>query len=209
MNIHASTSSLHHTHPSRQQLRTQLRKKRNALTPRQQANAAHSLLTQIKQLPFISRCKHAALYLANDGEISPHQLHQYLLQLGITCYLPVITQSRLSFAQFKRFSVLRKNRFAIPEPLPRAKRIATEKLDVIFLPLVGFDKNGHRLGMGGGFYDRSLAFKKHTLRKKPILIGLTHSCQDVDVLAHESWDIPLDFIVSEKNIIQPRTTRPF
>ena len=71
----------------------------------------------------------------------------------------------------------------------------THELDVILMPLVGFDNDGNRLGMGGGYYDRTLAYTRHAI-KKPVLIGVAHDLQRVDRLPYASWDIPLNAIVT-------------
>jgi 5-formyltetrahydrofolate cyclo-ligase len=68
------------------------------------------------------------------------------------------------------------------------------------MPLVGFDKAGNRLGMGGGFYDRSFAFKQKRHSCQPKLIGLAHSIQQVDNLSVQGWDIPVDNIVTELGV---------
>ena len=77
--------------------------------------------------------------------------------------------------------------------------IPTNQLDIICTPLVAFDKQGHRLGMGGGYYDRTLAPWFH-YKSGPKPIGLAHSCQEVEQLPVESWDVPLPKIVTPKQI---------
>jgi 5-formyltetrahydrofolate cyclo-ligase len=95
---------------------------------------------------------------------------------------------------------LRRNRFGIPEPVIRtARQRRVWALDLLLIPLVGFDGNGGRLGMGGGFYDRSLAYR--AMRKKshkPTLLGLAHECQRVDRLPLESWDVALQATVTDQ-----------
>ncbi len=81
----------------------------------------------------------------------------------------------------------------------------TWTLDIILLPLVGFDRYGNRLGMGGGFYDRTLARLNHCDMKRPLLIGLAHHCQEVEQLQTQSWDIPLDIIATDKELIRINT----
>lgn len=100
---------------------------------------------------------------------------------------------------------MRRNRFGIPEPLGKA--VAPQRLDAVCVPLVGFDGRGRRLGMGGGFYDRTFAVnarKKRGNARGPRLIGLAHACQQVGRLPHEDWDVRLTGVVTERKWIRAR-----
>ncbi len=124
---------------------------------------------------------------------------------GQAIYLPVLSplKNSLYFAPFTPDSQLSRNRFGICEPdCSPAQWLRAQQLDVILLPLVAFDDAGNRLGMGGGFYDRTLAFLQHRQhRRKPALIGLAHEIQHSERLATESWDIPLDAIATEQRFL--------
>ena len=188
---------------TRPQLRRQLRNARRALTPAQQRQASRGLYRQLAQHPLFRRARHIALYLPNDGEIDPRPLLRAAQRRGKTTYLPVLSpwpQSKMVFQRIDAREPLRANRFGIAEPRRnRARQRKIWALDLILLPLVGFDRHGGRLGMGGGFYDRSLAYRK--MRKnwhKPTLLGLAHECQQVDRLAMASWDVPLQATVTDK-----------
>ena len=86
---------------------------------------------------------------------------------------------------------------------PRERRYGRE-LDLILAPLVGFDTHGNRLGMGGGYYDRTFAYLKHRLHwQKPRLIGLAYELQRVADLANHAWDVPLQSVVTEQHIYVP------
>jgi len=187
----------------RPQLRRMLRKARRALTPSQQRQAARGLYRQLAQQPLFRRAKHISLYLPTDGEIDPRVLLRAAQRRGKATYLPVLSawpRTKMVFQRICPGEKLQPNRFRILEPranLARQRKVWT--LDLVLLPLVGFDDVGGRLGMGGGFYDRSLAYlaRRKTWRK-PTLLGLAHECQKVERLAQASWDVPLQGTVTDK-----------
>lgn len=188
---------------SRPQLRRMLRNARRALTPSEQRQAAHGLYRQLAQHPLFRRAKHISLYLPTDGEIDPRLLLRAAQRRGKATYLPVLSawpRTKMVFQRVKPGEKLLPNRFRILEPRVNAKRQRKVwALDLVLLPLVGFDDAGGRLGMGGGFYDRSLAYlARRQSWRKPTLLGLAHECQKVDRLAQASWDVPLAGIVTDK-----------
>lgn len=188
----------------RQQLRLQMRRARRALSPLQQKRAAKSLLNQLLQLPTFTQAQHIAVYLAADGEIDTQYVIEKCWQLGKTIYLPIlhpVRHNRLWFARYKQDSAMIKNCYGISEPDPhRNARRQAWALDLVLLPLVAFDSQGGRMGMGGGYYDRTFAFTAQRQGKlSPKLIGLAHEIQKVDQLPVESWDIPLAGIVTNQH----------
>ncbi|WP_223114963.1 5-formyltetrahydrofolate cyclo-ligase [Pseudomonas syringae] len=189
---------------TRPQLRRQLRMARRSLSNVQQRMAARGLFHQLAQHPLFRRARHVSLYLPMDGEIDPRLLLREAQRLGKATYLPVLNawpRTRMVFQRVRPGERFIPNRFRIPEPrINRAKQRKVWALDLVLLPLVGFDDQGGRLGMGGGFYDRSLAYlaRRKTWRK-PVLLGLAHECQKVDRLAQASWDVPLHGTVSDRH----------
>lgn len=188
---------------ARQTLRQQLRHQRRSLSPQQQQCASLQLKDNINAAGIFRRHQHIAFYLASDGEIDPHRLLIQAQQQGRHCYLPVVAPGgNLWFVRYRPGDKLKNNRFGIPEPRNKQRRRKAWSLGLVFLPLVGFDRQGGRLGMGGGFYDRS--FKNNLLipaMKRPQLVGLAHHCQEVDSLTLASWDIPLAQIVTDRAVI--------
>ena len=188
---------------SRQSLRRLLRQARRALTPQQQKQAARNLYRQLAQHPLYRRARHVALYLPANGEIDPRPLLREAQRRGKRTYLPVLNawpREKMVFQRLRPGERLRKNRFRILEPRANAaQQRKTWALDLVMLPLVGFDECGGRLGMGGGFYDRSLAYlaRRKTWRS-PSLIGLAHECQKVDRLELAAWDVPLQATVTDR-----------
>lgn len=189
-------------------LRLELRARRRALNSTQQAQASLFLLRHLMQLPQFMRARHVALYIANDGEIDPAPIAEQLWKMEKHCYLPVLRPGKgkgMWFVEYTPDALLTKNRFGIPEPDFRQQhKLPATLLDVALMPLVGFDRTGARLGMGGGFYDTTFAFKLSKKANKPYLIGLAHNCQQVDSLTTESWDIPLFAIATDQEIILPK-----
>ncbi|MAY72179.1 MAG: 5-formyltetrahydrofolate cyclo-ligase [Halomonas sp.] len=201
-------------HLSRTELRRELRRRRRALSPRQQRAASQSLLARLRRLPELLSARRVALYLPNDGEIDPRPLLDWLRQRRAQAYLPVLrplSDNRLWFVRYDEHTPMVANRFGISEPCSRhgahpSRRLPPWALDAILLPLVGFDDAGQRLGMGGGFYDRTLAFAHPDSGQggpRPRLIGLAHDVQRVERLPVASWDVPLNAIVSDHRVIRP------
>lgn len=188
---------------SRAQLRRTLRQARRQLSPCEQRRAARNLYRQLAQHPVFRRARHIALYLPNDGEIDPRLLLRAAQRRGKATYLPVLNawpRTKMVFQRIRPADKLRANRFGIPEPSANpALQRKVWALDLILLPLVGFDSEGGRLGMGGGFYDRSLAYRARRKNcHKPTLLGLAHECQQVKRLAVASWDVPLNATVTDR-----------
>lgn len=188
----------------RKALRTHLRQARRSLNPRQQQEAAAGLANTLRKHPRVMSARRIALYLPNDGEIDPRIFMAQSQRRGMQFFLPVlhpIRSGQLAFCHYDQRTPMAPNRFGIPEPVFHDRRIcATWALDVVLMPLVGFDEMGGRLGMGGGFYDRSFAFTRIRPRLRPALIGLAHELQKVERLPVEPWDIPLDAVVTDRNI---------
>lgn len=187
---------------SRTELRKYLRRKRQSLSFEQQQQASEQLALNLLKHPDLHRARHIGIYLANDGEIDPHLYIDLARRKGIHFYLPIlhpIYPGKLVFSPYFDGIQLSANRFGIPEPpFPRSRRRPAWALDAVLFPLVGFDENGGRLGMGGGFYDRTFAFSRIRPGMAPKLIGLAHDFQKVRELPIEPWDVPLHGVVTDK-----------
>ena len=194
------------------ELRKRLRKRRNALDHVHRQRAAEGLVEQLKTLAVFRQSERIALYVANDGEIDPAGVLEWCLGHDKRCYTPVIVgakqsakqktnQKTLRFAEITARTSFRNNRFGIAEPeVPDAQLVDARDLDLVLLPLVGFDRHGNRIGMGGGFYDTTFAFKKTDPQNPPQLMGLAYEIQRVEDIAAEQWDIPLSAVVTEQRI---------
>ena len=180
----------------RNQLRQQIRKTRANLTALQQQQAEDSITQQALALIEERNAQHIALYISFDGEISTDKLIQILWAQGKQVYLPVLhpfNPNHLLFLRYLPDTPMLKNKFGIWEPKLNVQSVLPlEELDILFTPLVAFDKQGNRLGMGGGFYDRTL---QHWQKSSFIPVGLAHQCQQVEQLPTEAWDVPLHQIL--------------
>jgi 5-formyltetrahydrofolate cyclo-ligase len=188
----------------RQQLRKTMREQRQQLSVKQQNTHARQLAKILTLNRHFNQATDVAFYLAEDGEISPEFAIKMAWQQKKNVYLPVISPygNSLFFALYTPNTRMKRNRFGIAEPatpIRQCKR--AHQLQLICMPLVGFDLTGNRLGMGGGFYDRSLHFRHHQKSwRKPRLIGFAHECQKLEQLPVEDWDIPVDGVVTEEKL---------
>jgi len=181
-------------------IRAEMRRRRRALSPRQQQHASRNLYRHVVRSALFRFSRRIAFTIARDGEIDPMPLLQTALKRGKACYLPVMNrlgEDRLSFRRWLPGHSLVKGAWGIPEPR-LAKACAPRFLSMVFMPLVAFDSSGNRLGMGKGFYDRSFAFKRNSQAGRPTLLGLAHECQRVEHLETASWDVPLAGIVTDR-----------
>ena len=175
--------------PDRVQLRRDLRSRRRALPAAQRIAAADTLATQLLALHFLPDSGHVAGYWAMDGEIALNSWQVRLPRSLVYC-LPVLhTDNSLRFAPWRPGEALVSNRFGIPEPdVDPAEALPAQALSLVVMPLVGFDARGHRLGMGGGWYDRSFAFR-NAAAPPPGLVGAGFNVQRVPHLDQEAWDV--------------------
>lgn len=182
-----------------------MRAKRRALGGKQQTIASNLFAYHFCRSKIYKNCDRIACYLAVDGEIGMDSVISRAWRDKKEVYLPVLHpfENKLFFSRYTPDSVLVNNRFGIGEPeIAAAKRVKPLTLDVVLTPLVAFDLNGNRIGMGGGFYDRSFAFlKKREYWLRPLMVGCAHRLQQVDTIQTQSWDMPLAMVFTDKGLI--------
>ncbi len=185
---------------SKSELRSVLRRRRQSLSAGAQTTARREVTRAVYSLPQWSHVQRIAIYHTADGEIGTEDIIRHCHSEGIQVYLPVIGPQRsMVFAHWRPNELLVKNSFGVFEPRENASLCPVASLDIIFLPLVGWDKSGGRLGMGAGYYDRALVGITG-----PLLVGLAHWGQEVDAIPLDSWDILLDVIVTDTKIYRCR-----
>lgn len=188
---------------ARQDIRTHVRHLRRALSPEQQQQAAVQAAERALNFAPLQQAKKIALFLSFDGELNTRPLIARLWQRKQEVYLPVLhpfSEGQLLFIRFDPETSLQPNRLRIPEPPLDIRNLATlSELDVLMVPLVAFDIQGQRLGMGGGFYDRTLQnWSQHGF----LPVGLAHDCQQVETLPVAEWDVPLPVVITPSKIWQ-------
>lgn len=181
---------------ARAALRDTLRERRRSIAAPARIAAAQSLARRLLSLPFDVSPGPVAGYWALDGEIALHAWQLGLPPESVYC-LPVLTGDTLSFAPWRPGEKLASNRYGIPEPdVPSGELLPPSAMALVVMPLVGFDLQGHRLGMGGGWYDRSFAFRQAGT-PPPLLVGAAFAAQQVDAIAPEPWDVDVDAVCTE------------
>jgi 5-formyltetrahydrofolate cyclo-ligase len=182
-------------------LRQRNRKLRAQLSKDELEAAALQLFDRISVLPEFINASQIATYSAVNGEISLNPIIDLALEMGKQIYLPNLDLKSLRFSPYFHGQKMRINRFRLPEPdVTDDEMLAPEALDLVLAPLVVFDPQRNRIGMGGGYYDRSFEFRKQAGRDAPILIGVAHELQKVEQLIAEDWDVRLDMVVTDGGI---------
>lgn len=181
----------------RRTVREQLRLSRRKISAPQRIAGAEALAAQLLALPLAPQSGYMAGYWAMDGEIALHAWQLKLPERCVYCLPVLVADTGLMFAPWRSGDALVTNRFGIPEPdLCTGSLLAADQMAMVVLPLVGFDRRGHRLGMGGGWYDRSFAFRQQR-PAPPLLVGAAFEVQRVEALDPQPWDVALDAVCTE------------
>lgn len=184
---------------NRKEIRQRGLKRRRELSPSARRKTSKDIVKWIKHRQLVKPKMRVACYFSTAYELDTSFLLQYLCNTAC-CYLPVLApQSRkLFFSPYTPRSILRKNKFGILEPVTQhAYKVKAKELDMIFAPLVAFDSNGNRLGMGAGYYDHTLAFMQLRPGKRPFYVGLAYAKQHFNHIDSSKWDIPLHAVITE------------
>jgi 5-formyltetrahydrofolate cyclo-ligase len=193
----------------RQELRQRLGERRRTLTPPERMAAAQGLRRCLERLPEYLTDARVAGYWASHGELPLNLVIPPLAARGQQFLLPVIgADKRLRFAPWQVGDDVQPNRHGIPEPLAPRELLEPFQLDLVFVPLLAFDRHGHRLGYGGGYYDRSFAFLNKQVRPtEPLLVGIAYAFQELPQIDAAAWDVPLDFIATDHELIDCTASR--
>jgi 5-formyltetrahydrofolate cyclo-ligase len=186
--------------------RRRLRELRLGLAPAARFAAERAIRATLVRLGVFRPGAHVALYLPMPGEVDLQPCFEVARERGTRIYAPRIESRRnrrMLFAPWTAGASRRTNAFGIVEPGAAAGFRPVVGLDIVVLPLVGFDARGNRLGMGAGYYDRALRRRLDASRgwRRPRLVGVAYACQELPAIPASPWDVPLDLVVTERGVI--------
>ena len=185
--------------------RNTIRNRRRAISSRQQDDAAQRIFQKIEEQNLLESAKRVAIYFPHDGEINTLEMPERFYRGNRNWYLPRLSKlekKMMEFALFAKDTKMKVNKFGIPEPSAEdSEGEPAHRMDIIFLPLVSFDRKGNRLGMGGGYYDATLASANQGGLSDTMLVGLAHHFQENFQLLAQSWDVKLDMIITNQELI--------
>ena len=181
---------------NRPSLRTHFRTLRQQLNAAARAAKTQRLNQHLSALEALHQCRRLAAYFASSEEVSVAPSIEAAWQRSQDIFLPCIDPEprTMTFRHYRHDTPLVKNRFGLLQPESAAKPVSADDLDCALVPLVAFDDEGNRLGMGGGYYDTFFTQAKN----RPLLIGIGFSEQHAtELLPVARWDVMLDIAVTD------------
>ncbi|NHQ87138.1 5-formyltetrahydrofolate cyclo-ligase [Iodobacter sp. HSC-16F04] len=187
---------------AKSEARRVIRRARALIPPLERHSAESAVVAMAKQLGLLRRGLKIAAYIPAGSEFSPWLLMLNALVRGVDVYLPKVPKRgrKLSFVRLDSTNRWKLGPQNILEPLG-GEICPPRNLDIVFLPLLGFDASLARMGQGGGYYDCTFEFRR--LRqswKKPRLVGLAFDVQYFEQLPVDTWDLRLDYILTGKKV---------
>ena len=181
-------------------IRKEKNQQRRLLDDEYQTYAAIEIASRLSKFSVMNRAIRVGAYMSFGGEVNCQPFLNFAKLRKKRIFLPILAKSKLIFSHLKSGESFAQNHYGILEPVYKKRDvIAARNLDVVIVPLVAFDDQCNRLGMGGGFYDRCFAFRKHRkIWRKPLLIGVAYDFQRVDALVAEPWDVRLHAVITDK-----------
>lgn len=192
---------------ARKALRAELRAKRRAVTPVRRTLASEQVARNLARAVYLRPGLRVALYASFPEELDSAPLIEVARRHGCRVFLPRINRrnGRIRFLEAAPGGRESVNHLGIVEPFG-TRAIGARWLDVVVQPLVGFDEYGLRLGMGGGFYDRTFAWRNiHRSWHGPRLVGVAYAFQEVPRITAAAYDVRMDAVVTDKGIVRCRT----
>lgn len=186
-------------------LRKKFRELCRQLSPAYREKAAQAAAKRLVTLPIFKHSQRIACYLSTKQEFDSSPIIEAIWQAKKQCYVPIVVSEEnekiLQFEQYQYGDALHLNRYSILEPIHTTRRVAPDQLELVLLPVIAFDCYGHRLGTGGGYYDRTFAFLHGPVTDAPRMVGLAYTVQQIDLLPSDPWDIVLNDVLTESEFI--------
>lgn len=183
----------------KRELRRLLRQRRGAIPLPRRRHGERRAAAQLLRWRCLRQARHIAVYLSARSELSTALLIANLLRQGRQLWAPCTGRSAaMCFVPLRRDSILRRSALRLLQPAQTRPRRSARRMDLVLLPLLGFDAQGRRLGNGGGYYDRALAAPR--VGRRPLLVGYAYAAQQVEALPAEPWDVRLDAVVTERGL---------
>ena len=202
MNLSSAKNSDKNIRAEKKRLRQQFKTKRTAISAAQRMQTADAIAQQLIKLPEWIPADYIAGYWASHGEVPLHIVQMRAQSPKVWCLPMLQTDKTLKFAPWRSGDPLVSNQYGIPEPdLLSSSALDATQISIILLPLLAYTRTGTRLGMGGGYYDRSLAFRA-VHPSPPLLIGVAYSSQEADLLPTQEWDVKLDMLINEREVLR-------
>jgi 5-formyltetrahydrofolate cyclo-ligase len=197
---------------TKDQLRKKLRTQRAAIDAKTRQAAALASMQILADTSIFKNVQHIACYLAQGSEFDLQPIIELIWKVGKKCYLPVLgpeQEKSLHFIAYEADDCLQTNSYAIQETIfSPDKEIPAEQLELVLVPLIGFDLAGHRLGSGSGYYDRAFAFLlQKPLPVQPYFVGVGYQAQAIDCVPYDAWDVPLNGLLTEQAFTPCRMSR--
>ena len=180
-------------------IRRVMREKRNALTTNIRQEVSEKIAAQFKKIKDIHQYKNIGAYMAFDGEVDLKNIIDFCWKENKKIFLPKLNSQRktLTFCEYTSAAALIPNQFGIGEP-ENKNEVDVKMLDIILIPLTAFDKSGHRLGMGQGYYDHTLhGITRRVPLNLPLYIGVGYAFQEVEAMVLNPHDVRLDGVLTE------------
>lgn len=202
MNLSSAKNSDKNIRAEKKRLRQQFKTKRSAISAAQRMQTADAIAQQLIKLPEWIPADYIAGYWASHGEVPLHIVQMRAQSPKVWCLPMLQTDKTLKFAPWRSGDPLVSNQYGIPEPdILSSSALDATQISIILLPLLAYTRTGTRLGMGGGYYDRSLAFRA-VHPSPPLLIGVAYSSQEADLLPTQEWDVKLDMLINEREVLR-------
>jgi 5-formyltetrahydrofolate cyclo-ligase len=182
--------------PTKEELRNKARALRSGLSADMAGSYSRLICDALSQR--INGGKTVMVYVSKLPEVDTMPLIRHLLQGGVRVVVPIIERETrtLRLSCLEDLDHLVCSTFSVPEPIGNEIPARGEDLEVIIVPLLAFDRTGHRLGYGAGYYDRFLSMYPEAIK-----IGAAFSCQEIGSVPADENDVAMDLIVTEREII--------